>query len=60
MAFERALVTPLAGRTTLEMPVPSQGTYVWGIVAVEPTRQELYLRRLLVEPPKPQQAAAKQ
>lgn len=56
VAYREGLYSPSGGSSTLDVSVPDQGRYVWGIVAVEASEGTFYLRRMMVEP----EAAARQ
>src|SRR6202035_2374582 len=58
VVYDRSVLTPMSAHATLDISLPASGAYIWGIVAVEPTRGTLYLRRLLVR--SPPETAAKQ
>jgi VWFA-related protein len=50
VAFHQGIVSPSGATTKLDVSVPGDGRYVWGIVAVDAADSSFYLRRMLVEP----------
>jgi hypothetical protein len=57
--FERQVRQASPAPWRLETALPDDGSYLWGIVAVEPASNAVYLRRLRVRPePAPAGAAA--
>lgn len=58
VAYKEGVYSPSAGSSTLDVTVPGDGRFVWGIVAVEASEGRFYLRRMMVEPEAAAETAA--
>ncbi len=51
VSLRRGAFTPTTPSSRLDVRVPTEGQFLWGVVAVDVTDSVLYLRRMAAQPP---------